>query len=70
MIAAVDQKIPGGGPEETFNNFTQPAFNDRGEVVFFAQIRNPKSSGGLAIFIRDEKGNLKTLVKSGEKMPK
>ncbi|HKQ73162.1 MAG TPA: choice-of-anchor tandem repeat NxxGxxAF-containing protein [Blastocatellia bacterium] len=70
-IAAVDQPVPGGAPEETFNNFAQqPSINDRGEVVFFAQTRNPKTGPGLAIFIRDEKGNLKTLVKRGEKMPK
>lgn len=70
-IAAVDQAVPGGAPEETFNNFSQPAsINDRGEVVFFAQTRNPKAGPGLAIFHRDEKGNLKTLVKRGEKMPK
>ena len=68
-IAAVDQAVPGGLPEETFNGFTQPSLNDRGEVVFWAQTRTPKSRG-LAIFIRDEKGNLKTLVKSGDKMPK
>jgi hypothetical protein len=70
-IAAVDQAVPGGASEETFNNFNQqPSINDRGEVVFFAQTRNPKAGPGLAIFIRDEKGNLKTLVKRGEKMPK
>ena len=69
-IAAVDQPVPGGGAEETFNNFMQPSLNDRGEVVFFAQTRNPKTGPGLAIYIRDEKGNLKTLVKRGDKMPK
>src|SRR5262245_16464958 len=69
-IAAVDQGVPGGPPEETFNGFTPPSLNDRGEVVFWAQTRNPKSGASLAIFIRDEKGNLKTLVKRGDKMPK
>ena len=70
MIASVDQQVPGGPPEETFNAFTQPSLNDRGEVVFWAQTRNPKAGPSLAIFIRDEKGTLKTLVKRGEKMPK
>jgi len=69
-IAAVDQGVPGGPPEATFNAFTPPSLNDRGEVVFWAQIRNPKSGASLAIFIRDVNGNLKTLVKRGDKMPK
>lgn len=66
-IAVVDQKIPGGkGEFEVFNNFTQPSINDRGEVVFYGQIKNAE----VAIFHRDEKGVLHTLVKRGDKMPK
>lgn len=66
-IALVDQKIPGGkGELEVFNNFTQPSINDRGEVVFYGQIKNAE----VAIFHRDEKGVLHTLVKRGDKMPK
>ncbi len=69
MIAAVDQPVPGGAKDETFNNLNQPSLNDRGEVVFMAQT---KSSEGLniGIFMRDEKGALKPLVKRGDKMPK
>ena len=70
MIAAADQPVPGGPKEETFNNFTQPSINDRGEVAFYAQTKNPKTGVEVGIFIRDEKGNLKMLVRRGEKMPK
>jgi len=66
-VALVDQKIPGSkGPMEVFNNFTQPAINDKGEIVFYAQTKNAE----VAIFHRDEKGVLHTLVRRGEKMPK
>ncbi|MDX2032786.1 MAG: hypothetical protein SF339_19065 [Blastocatellia bacterium] len=65
-IALLEQQIPGGSKEELFNNFTQPSINDRGEVVFYAQMKN----GDVGIFHRDEKGILRTLVRRGEKMPK
>ncbi len=65
-IAMVDQKIPGAKDEnEMFNQFTQPGINDRGEVVFYGQIR-----ANVAIFHRDEKGVLHTLIRRGDKMPK
>jgi len=70
MVAAVDQAVPNGLKEETFNNFTQPSINDRGEMVFYAQTKNPKTGVDIGIFIRDEKGNVKPLVRRGEKMPK
>ena len=67
LIALVDQKIPGGkGELEVFNNFTQPSINDKGEVVFYGQIKNAE----VGIFHRDEKGVLHTLVRRGDKMPK
>ncbi len=69
-IALVDQPVPGGDKEETFNNFTQPSLNDRGEVVFYAQTKNPKTGVEVGIFARDEKGNVKLLFKRGDKMPK
>ena len=66
-VALLDQKIPGGkGEFEVFNNFTQPSINDKGEVVFYGQIKN----SDVGIFYRDEKGVLHTLVKRGDKMPK
>ena len=66
-VALLDQKIPGGkGEFEVFNNFTQPSVNDKGEVVFYGQIKNAE----VGIFYRDEKGMLHTVVKRGEKMPK
>lgn len=65
-IALVDQKIPGAKNElDVFNQFTQPAINDRGEVVFYGQIKN-----NVAIFHRDDKGVLHTLIRRGDKMPK
>lgn len=68
QIAVNDQLVPGGDrkKEEFFNNFTQPALNDRGEVVFYAQIKN----GDTAIFHRDEKGVLKMIARRGDPMPK
>jgi hypothetical protein len=66
-IALTDQKIPGAKDAfEVFNQFTQPAINDRGEVVFYGQIKN----SNVAIFHRDEKGVLHTLIRRGDKMPK
>lgn len=65
-IALLDQPIPGGAKDEVFNNFTQPSINDRGEVVFYGQMKD----GNVAIFHRDEKGVLRTLVRRGDKMPK
>jgi hypothetical protein len=66
-VVMVDQKIPGAKTElDVFNNFMQPSLNDRGEVVFYGQIKNAE----VAIFHRDEKGALKMLVKRGDKMPK
>jgi hypothetical protein len=65
-IALLDQPIPGGSKDEVFNNFTQPSINDRGEVVFYGQMKD----GNVAIFHRDEKGVLRTLVRRGDKMPK
>ncbi len=67
VIALIDQKIPGGkGELEVFNNFTQPSINDKGEVVFYGQIKNAE----VGIFHRDEKGVLHTLARRGDKMPK
>lgn len=66
-VALLDQKIPGGkGEMEVFNNFTQPSVNDKGEVVFYGQMKNAE----VGIFYRDEKGVLHTVAKRGEKMPK
>jgi hypothetical protein len=65
-IALLDQPIPGGKKEEVFNNFTQPSINDRGEVVFYAQMRD----GNVGIFHRDEKGVLRVVARRGDKMPK
>lgn len=69
-IAISEQQIPGGGKEEVFNNFTQPSINDRGEVVFYAQWKSPTTGVDVGIFMRDEKGVLKTIARRGEKMPK
>jgi hypothetical protein len=69
-IALSEQQIPGGGKEDVFNNFTQPSINDRGEVVFYAQWKTPATGVDVGIFMRDEKGVLKTVVKRGDKMPK
>lgn len=66
-VALMDQKIPGSKDEfEIFSNFQQPSVNERGEVVFYAQLKNSE----VGLFHRDEKGVLHTLVRRGDKMPK
>jgi hypothetical protein len=69
-IALVDHPVPGGAREETFNNFTQPSINDRGEVVFYAQTKHPTAGVEVGIFMRDEKGVVKPVVRRGDKRPK
>lgn len=64
IIALYEQRVPGGTKEELFNHFFQPSLNDRGEVVFLAQLKN----GNVGLFIRDAKG-LRPLVKRGDKLP-
>ncbi len=64
IIALYEQQVPGGAKEEQFNHFFQPSLNDRGEVVFLAQLKN----GNVGLFIRDAKG-LRPLVKRGDKLP-
>ncbi len=68
-IALVDKAVPGGDKEETFNNFMNPSINDRGEVAFYAQTKHPKAGVEIGIFMRDENGVVKRLVKRGDKMP-
>ena len=63
-IAMTDQKAPGAGKEDTFNNFTPPTINDRGEVVFYAQLKNST----VGIFIKDATG-FHPLVMRGDKLP-
>jgi hypothetical protein len=63
-VAMMDQKVPGGKPEEVFNNFVQMSFNDKAEIVFYGQYRN----ADVGIFIKDAKG-LRALARRGDKMP-
>ncbi len=70
QIAVNESPIPGGAKGELFNNFTRPSINDRGEVVFLAQWKSTTTGVDVGIFMRDEKGVLKALVKRGDKMPK
>lgn len=63
-VALMDQKLPGGKPDQIFNNFVHLSFNDRGEVVFYGQYRN----GEVGVFIKDAKG-LRALAQLGDKMP-
>lgn len=69
-VALHDQKIPGGERDEVFNHFTQPDINIRGEVVFYAQWRTPKTGVDVGVFWRDAQGSLKLLFKRGDQMPK
>lgn len=69
-IAVADQPVPGGAKDEFFNNFNQPAINDRGEVVFYAQTKSQTAGINVGIFMRDEKGVLKVVARRGDKMPK
>ncbi len=65
-IALLEQQVPGGAKDDIFNNFHQPSINDRGEVVFYAQMKN----GNVGIFHRDEKGVLRAVARRGDKLPK
>ncbi len=69
-IALMDQPIPGGTKEDIFNNFTQPAINARGEVVFYAQWKSARFGVDVGVFWRDQKGELKLLLRRGDEMPK
>ncbi|MGA1367655.1 MAG: DUF7453 family protein [Blastocatellia bacterium] len=69
-IALANQPIPGGTREEAYNNFTQPAFNSRGDIVFYSQWRTPKTGIDVGVFWRDLKGEVKLLFKRGDLMPK
>ena len=68
-IALVNQPIPGGTREEVYNHFTQPAFNSRGDVVFYSQWRTPKTGIDVGVFWRDPKEGVKLLFKRGDLMP-
>lgn len=68
-IALVNQPIPGGTREEVYNHFTQPAFNSRGDVVFYSQWRTPKTGIDVGVFWRDPKEGVKRLFKRGDLMP-
>jgi hypothetical protein len=63
-VALMDQRLPGGKPDEIFNNFVQLAFNDKGDLVFYGQYKNAE----VGIFLKDEKG-LRALVRRGERIP-
>ncbi len=64
IIARAEDPVPGGGKGETFNNFASVTINDRGDVVFFGQIKN----GTVGIFIKDANG-LRQLIKRGDLIP-
>lgn len=70
VVALYNQRIPGGEREEVFNHFTAPDINSRGEVVFYAQWRTPRTGVSIGIFWRDPQGTLKLLFQRGDKMPK
>jgi hypothetical protein len=63
-IALAEDRVPGGGKDDLFNNFNFPSVNDRGEVIFLGQLKNAT----VGIFIKDASG-LKKLVMRGDKMP-
>lgn len=69
-VALLDQRIPGGEKDEVFNHFTQPDINSRGEVVFYAQWRTPRTGVDVGVFWRDPQGTLRLLFKRGDVMPK
>ncbi|HZS03264.1 MAG TPA: choice-of-anchor tandem repeat NxxGxxAF-containing protein [Blastocatellia bacterium] len=64
VIARAEDPVPGGGKGEVFNNFANVSLNDRGEVVFYGQLKNST----VGIFIKDAKG-LRPLAKRGDKVP-
>ncbi len=64
IIARAEDPVPGGGKDETFNNFASVTINDRGDVVFYGQIKR----GAVGIFIKDANG-LRQLIKRGDMIP-
>jgi hypothetical protein len=64
-IAVAGEIPPGMKPGEEFNNFQQqPSLNDRGEVVFYAQLKNAT----VGVFIKDANG-LRPVMLRGDKIP-
>lgn len=64
-IAMTGELATGMKAGEEFNNFAQqPSMNDRGDIVFYAQLKN----GNVGIFIKDAKG-LRPFVLRGDKLP-
>jgi hypothetical protein len=63
---AVTGELPSGMEEGAeYNNFAQgPSINDRGEVVFYAQLKNNR----IGLFIKDAKG-VRPLVMRGDPLP-
>ena len=56
---------PGMKPGQEFNNLTQqPAINDRGEIVFYAYLKNAT----VGVFLKDAKG-LRPVAMRGDKIP-
>jgi hypothetical protein len=68
-IALGDDPIPGQargkGEPTVFNNFLFPQVNDRGDVVFIAQLR-PST---IAVFVKRKNGPLEKVVQIGDKTP-
>jgi hypothetical protein len=64
-IAIKGDVPPGMKPGQEFNNFAQqPSLNDRGEVVFYAQLKNAT----VGVFLKDATG-LHSVVMRGDKVP-
>jgi hypothetical protein len=64
-VALIEQKLPGGKPEEVLNQFTWPVNNDRGEVFFYGQLKN----ADVGIFRWDATKGLRAVVRRGDKIP-
>ena len=64
-VALYEQKVPGAAKEDQFNNFQQPSLNDRGEVVFLAQLKN----ASIGLFYYKSDTGLKPLALRGDKVP-
>ncbi|MBX3279367.1 MAG: hypothetical protein KF868_15295 [Acidobacteria bacterium] len=64
-IAMSGDLCPGLNEGEEFNNFAQtPSINDRGQIVFYAQLKSSR----VGIFVKDDKG-LRPFIMRGDPLP-
>lgn len=67
-IALYEKPVPGLDPKDErniFNNFLNPAINDKGDIAFMAQIKN----ASVGIFLKRKGEPLKMIARTGDAAP-